>query len=151
MTNKTGKACSPEKESCIVDQAFPDENCLVPCTGLYADVSEEHFLQQLRQQFSNSTETESKDLKENRLNTIKETYNKYKKDYVKQLWFDPEKDDFSECVSPKPPLSNLYSVGSDDGDSPLAAVYIYFGTETYDQYARDVKVTLKANVSVPTW
>ena len=60
-----------------------------------------------------------------------------------------KKDDFSECISPKPHLNNFFSVGSYNGDTPLAAVYIYFGTETYDQYARDVKVTLK--VSVTTW
>ena len=143
MTNKTGKVCSPEKESCVADQALSDESCLVPCTGLYADITEEHFLQQLRRQFSNPTETESE---ENRLNSIKETYNKYKKDYMKQLWFDPEKDDFSECISPKPHLNNIFSAGSADGDTPLATVYIYFGTETYDRYERDVKVTLKATL-----
>ena len=138
MTNKTGKPCSPEKESCVAAQAFSDESCLVPCTGLHADVTEEHFLQQLRRQFSNSTETESE---ENRLNSIKETYNKYKKDYMKQLWFDPKKDDFSEYIFPKTHQNHFFSGGSEDGDTPLATVYIYYGTETYDQYARDVKVT----------
>ena len=52
-----------------------------------------------------------------------------------------KKDDFSECISPKPHLNNFFSVGSYNGDTPLAAVYIYFGTETYDQYVRDVKMT----------
>ena len=28
-------------------------------------------------------------------------------------------------------------------DAQLEIVYIYFGTETYDEYKRDVKVTLK--------
>ena len=62
---------------------------------------------------------------------------------MKQIWFDSVKDDFSECISPKPHKNQNYffSGGSEDGDTPLATVYIYFGTETYDQYARDVKVT----------
>ena len=90
MTNKTGKICGPE--IVLVDQVFMKESCLVPCTGFYADITEESFLQQLRRKFSNSTEMESEDL-----NSMKEAYNRYKRGYRKRLWFDPEKDDLSEC------------------------------------------------------
>ena len=31
-------------------------------------------------------------------------------------------------------------------DAPLEVVYIYFGTETYDEYERDVKVVLETTV-----
>ena len=38
-------------------------------------------------------------------------------------------------------LNVLLLVGSPEEDPRLEAVYIYFGTETYDEYERDVKVT----------
>ena len=30
--------CGPEKESCVANQTLKDKSCLVPCSGLYADV-----------------------------------------------------------------------------------------------------------------
>ena len=36
--------CGPEKESCVVKQPLTDKRCLVPCTGLYADI-EDNYLQ----------------------------------------------------------------------------------------------------------
>ena len=35
------------------------------------------------------------------------------------------------------------SVGSPDADPQLVVVFIFFGTETYDDYERDVKVTME--------
>ena len=32
--------CGPEKESCAANQALRDKNCLVPCSGLYADIAD---------------------------------------------------------------------------------------------------------------
>ena len=95
-SGNSGTICSPKEESCVKTQPLSDKSCLVPCTGLYADVSEELFLQQLRRKFSNSTEKESEDLEEQRLNSMREAYNRYKRDYVKQIWFDPKIDDSSK-------------------------------------------------------
>ena len=99
MTDNRGTICSPKEESCVKTQPTLDESCLVPCTGLYADVSEELFLQQLRRRFSNSTETESEDLEEQRISLMKETYNQYKHNYMKQVWFDPDKEESSKAHS----------------------------------------------------
>ena len=30
--------CGPEKEICVRNQTLKDQNCLVPCDGLYADI-----------------------------------------------------------------------------------------------------------------
>ena len=37
--------CGPEKESCIGNQTFGDESCLVSCTGLYADIVDDSLKQ----------------------------------------------------------------------------------------------------------
>ena len=31
-------SCGPEKEICVNNQTLKDESCLIPCTGLYADI-----------------------------------------------------------------------------------------------------------------
>ena len=31
--------CGPEKESCVENRTLKDKSCLIPCTGLYADVA----------------------------------------------------------------------------------------------------------------
>ena len=33
-------SCGPEKENCVTNQTMKDENCLVSCDGLYADISD---------------------------------------------------------------------------------------------------------------
>ena len=33
--------CGPEKERCVANQTFKDKSCLVPCTGLYADIADD--------------------------------------------------------------------------------------------------------------
>ena len=37
--------CGPENESCVANQALADKSCLVPCTGLYADIVDDSFKQ----------------------------------------------------------------------------------------------------------
>ena len=37
--------CGPWEEICIANQTLKDENCLVPCTGLYADISDDSLKQ----------------------------------------------------------------------------------------------------------
>ena len=41
--------CGPEKESCVANQTLKDKSCLVPCTGLYADI-EDNFLKHTMQE-----------------------------------------------------------------------------------------------------
>ena len=36
--------CGPDKEDCVNNQTLKDKNCLVPCTGLHADISEKESL-----------------------------------------------------------------------------------------------------------
>ena len=38
-------SCGPEKESCVANQTLKDKRCLVPCTGLYADIADDSFEQ----------------------------------------------------------------------------------------------------------
>ena len=40
--------CGPEKESCVAKQTLKDKSCLVPCTGLYADIEENSFKQTMQ-------------------------------------------------------------------------------------------------------
>ena len=32
--------CGPEKEDCVQNQKLTDPTCLVPCSGIYADVTD---------------------------------------------------------------------------------------------------------------
>ena len=41
--------CGPAKEVCMGNQILLDTSCVVPCNGLYADISDEQGLQDLRQ------------------------------------------------------------------------------------------------------
>ena len=89
--NNTEKACTPEKGTCVAQQNAKDKGCLVPCTGIFADVTEELFLQQLRQQkYSNSTHMKH----ENELKSLTDEYRRYKQSYVEQLVFDPEEEEY---------------------------------------------------------
>ena len=42
--------CGPEKESCVANQTLRDKSCLLPCSGLYADI-EDDSLKQTTQDF----------------------------------------------------------------------------------------------------
>ena len=37
--------CGPERESCVKNQTLKDKSCLVSCEGLYADISDDSFKQ----------------------------------------------------------------------------------------------------------
>ena len=37
--------CGPERESCVENQTLRDKSCLVPCTGLYADIADDSLEQ----------------------------------------------------------------------------------------------------------
>ena len=45
--------CGPEKESCVGNQTLKDKSCLVPCTGLYADIPDDSNYQLDRQNMAN--------------------------------------------------------------------------------------------------
>ena len=47
--------CGPEKEGCIANLTLKDKNSLIPCTGLYADITEDSLKQ--------STQAFEKDMK----------------------------------------------------------------------------------------
>ena len=32
--------CGPGEEDCVLNQTLKDESCLVPCSGLYADIAD---------------------------------------------------------------------------------------------------------------
>ena len=78
--------CGLDKDACIKEQSSKDDCCLVPCTGIYVDITEELFLQELRRQHSNSSRVKDEDKKQELLNF---QYIRCKRNYVKQLWFDP--------------------------------------------------------------
>ena len=40
--------CGPEKECCVGNQTLRDNSCLVPCTGLYADISDDSLRQTMQ-------------------------------------------------------------------------------------------------------
>ena len=87
-TNKTEQICGPDKDSCIAEQSLHDRSCLVPCTGIYADITEELFLQKLRREHSSTNHVENQE-SEQASHKLENEYMKYKRDYVKQVWFDP--------------------------------------------------------------
>ena len=39
--------CGPEKEACVVNQTLEDSSCLVPCDGLYADITDDYLKKDL--------------------------------------------------------------------------------------------------------
>ena len=39
--------CGPEKEVCVASHALDDMNCVVPCEGLYADITDDSLKQDL--------------------------------------------------------------------------------------------------------
>ena len=101
-------SCGPEKEACIGNQTLKDKSCLVPCTGLHADIeqqtthlqtlteeiyegvefrksgSQERLHAVLQQMFPTSADDEVDDVK-----SLTDSYHKYKNRYVKHLGFNP--------------------------------------------------------------
>ena len=82
--NKIDQICGPDKDSCIAEQPLHDRGCLVPCSGIYADITEELFLQNLRREQSKSKHVKAQDKEED---ALVQEYLKYKRNYVKQIWF----------------------------------------------------------------
>merc|ERR1712079_339500 len=64
--------------------------------------------------------------------TLTKAYHKYKRDYVKQLVFTPQKENLTTILE----------------HAPLEAVHIYFDTATYDEIERDEKVTMEAQLGL---
>ena len=83
--NTTEQTCNRDKDKCIAKLSSKDEKCLVPCTGIYADITEELFLQKLRKEYSNSSHVKNEENEQELLNL---EYIRYKQTYVKQIWFD---------------------------------------------------------------
>ena len=137
--------CGPEKESCVGNQTLRDKSCLVPCTGLYADITDDNFKQTsqafdqnvlkgnvnldvllnphksgfhtLTEELNNGVYWMKKDSKErlyvalqqifptsaeqkvDEVKPLRESYHKYKMEYLKHLSFNPEEENLSKCIS----------------------------------------------------
>ena len=79
-----------------------------------------------------------------KLMTLTKAYHKYKRDYVKQLFFTPEEENLSKFKNLSSIVMSKYLVSATLvlEHAPLEAVYNYFDTATYDEIERDEKVTL---------
>ena len=109
--------CSPEKEECVTNQTLRSENCLVPCVGLYADITDDTLKQNMvtdrtimragLEAISEElgTEEQKTDIKAvlrqlfsntaaeedvNDVETLTKAYRKYKRQFVKHLFIAPE-------------------------------------------------------------
>ena len=51
--------CGIEEEDCVAGQILKDESCLVPCTGLYADIADDSHVQQIMMKGNQITQTRS--------------------------------------------------------------------------------------------
>ena len=98
--------------------------------------------QKFRQLFPGSAER-----KEEVLDSWREQYKRYKESYVKHLLFDPEEPNLSEqrMLWFTKAKHHLCISGVTFKHAPLEEVYIFFGTATYDQIERDVKVNFSKN------
>ena len=45
MYTQAHKLCGPESQTCVTEQKVNDDACWVPCTGLYADISDDSLEQ----------------------------------------------------------------------------------------------------------
>merc|ERR1712192_23824 len=149
--------CGPEKDSCVGNQTLKDKSCLVPCTGLYADIEDnslKHTMQanmmagfhMLTQELIQGVENwksgyqeriqqmfpRSADEEVDIVMSFTKSYRKYKREYVKHLSFNPKEENLTSVLE----------------HVPLEIVYIYFDTATYDEIGRDEKVTMEAQLGV---
>ena len=76
------------------------------------------------------------------LKSLTEIYHKYKRDYVKHLFFNPGEENLSKCML-RFDRVHLFPASVLE-HAPLEAVFIFFDTATYDEIERDVKVVSKA-------
>ena len=79
--------------------------------------------------------------------SVTESYHKYKREYVEHLSFNPKEDNLSECFFNWPwKLHDICLIPASMLEhAPLEAVYIFFDTATYDEIERDEKVVFSAN------
>ena len=107
-------------------QKSEENNCLVSCTGLYADIVHGSGLSSKGQEILSSLEAE---------------YFQYKTNYARNIIFDPTSDDLSmyyETLVLR--LNCVFSSASAEKFAKLHVVKIYFDTASYDEIERDEKV-----------
>ena len=75
--------------------------------------------------------------REDEIQSLTESYHKYKREYVKHLSFTPDGEFLSKYTLRECEI--LFSATMLD-HNPLEAVYIYFDTATYDEIEKDEKV-----------
>ena len=92
----------------------------------------------------------SEDESQDNVKSITEKYHKYKREYVKQQTFNPDEEDFSECLLKVEQLVDICLFAATTlplVQALLEAVFIYFDTATYDEIEKDQKVAIKAILS----
>ena len=40
--------CGPKEENCVANQTIEDASCLIPCTGLYADIADDSLKESMQ-------------------------------------------------------------------------------------------------------
>ena len=103
----------------------------------WKDIETKDRIAALLQLLPNSSASASEKF-DSELKSLTKSYHKYKREYVKHLLFNPDKDENGESIFLLT-VAYLFS-GTLMGPASLVAVYIYFDTATYDKIERDVKV-----------
>ena len=136
------KLCGPSGLTCFEELASAGQDlCMVSCLGLYADVS-----------FTNETILdflESRGEEAQKLDELQQEYNRYKNDYVSNVYFDPKETNNSKCCIYSHILTIIPSfLAGIQWLTQLEVVHIYFDTATFDEIEKDVKVTLEGQLGV---
>ena len=84
------------------------------------------------------------------LSSLLEQYNIYKMSYLKHLLFDPDEQSLSKILSFGNMQIRFCISDATIEHARLQAVYIHFGTATYDEIERDVKVTKYTTIIADT-
>ena len=132
--------CGPSGLTCFEELASAGKDlCIVSCAGLYADIS---FTNESILDFSESPGEEAQ-----KLDKMQKEYNRYKNDYVSNLFFDPKEANNSKCCIYIHLLLLIPSfLAGTKWFTQLEVVHIYFDTATFDQIEKDVKVTLEGQL-----
>ena len=111
ISKSTKKPCGPDKERCVAEQPLRDNACLVACSGFYADITEESFLQQLRKERNAGHEDDD----EKSVMLLTKEYTRFKQEYVRQHWFDPQQHNLGNFAI-VPDISKVYIFSWHDGE-----------------------------------
>ena len=143
--------CGPEKESCVGNQTLRDKSCLIPCTGLYADVSYSKGNPE-----DTTMDEEDKILDTEVFSKLTKDYKHFKNKFVHNIIFNLKSPSLGEhfrytfsffkhsCSIVYSPLHCPASPKEDE----IYFVEIFLATSTYDKVEQDKKMTLEAQLGV---